>query len=530
MNKTIDISLAGLLFHLEETAYYKLKKYLEHVRNSLNNEDDIDEIINEIEARIAELLTQKQQNPNEVVNEKQIDEIIEVIGKPEDFEEEENKSANSSKIRKRLFRDPEHAMIGGVAAGFAHYLGIDITLMRLLFLILLFVTKGSFLFIYVLLWIIIPKAKTVSDKLKMKGAKVNLDNIVENVNSENENISSSNLGKNIEQVGAGVGEVLLKLVGLFLSFISGIVILALIISALAISPMSDLSLVINNDTAVMQHIGLPLMLLNTLVLLLVGIPFVLLFILGLKLLFPHIKMLSRNILLILGTIWIIAFVVLTVKSISGLAHKSFGTTVKESYLFSSPKDTLFLKVRDVSEMSVHNKLTKLTNDDITIDFKTSPDSKFHLLIYTYAQGISLKDAKKAGKEAEYPIKMDSVNGQLLLADKFFYPQKRAYSDYHLKITVQIPEGKFIKLGDLEEFFATKYNNGTLIYNHNGQIKKIPEEGGEEKEDTVDKMEIRGDNMKISIDDHGLKIKAKDKQGKNAVIEINEKGVQINKDR
>jgi len=529
MNKTIDISLTGLLFHLEESSYYKLKNYLQHVRNSLNAEEDIDEIMNEVEARIAELLLQKQKHPNEVVNEKQIEEIIEIIGKPEEFKEEEKESGFSHRIKKRLFRDPEHAMIGGVASGFAHYFGIDITLMRILFIILLFVTKGGFLLIYLLLWIIIPKARTVTDKLKMKGEEVSLDNIVENVSNEQDNVSKKALGENIERVGAGVGEVLLKLIGFLLSFISGIVILGLIISALAISPLSDFSMVINNDTTVLQHIGLPLVWLNVLVLLLVGIPFVLLFVLGLKLLFPHIKTLSRNILLILGTIWIISFIVLTVKSISGLAHKTFNTEVKESYAFTSSKDTLILKTQILNTDIINHQKT---DDDISIDFKNSPDNKFHLTLIKNAEGISYKEAKKAAQELEYPVIIDSLSGTIILPNEFLYPVKRAYSDYDLELVLKIPEGKFVKVKEMDSsfFYPLNCDENGVIYNQNGQIKCSTNEEEWKIDEENEKIEINGDNVQISIDEKGVKIKAKDTDGKKTVIKIDEKGVNVEKNK
>ena len=526
MNKTIDISLAGLLFHLEESAYYKLKNYLQHVRNSLKSQEDIDEIMNEVEARIAELLMQKQKNPNEVVNEKQIDEIIEIIGKPEDFEEEEEKPSPTAKIKKSLFRDPDHAMIGGVAAGFAHYLGIDVTLMRIIFLILLFVSQGSFILIYLLLWMIIPKARTVSDKLKMKGEKVNLDNIVENVSSDPGDKENPRMGGNLERVGAGLGEVLLKLIGVLLVFISGTVLLGLIISAFAISPLSDLSIIIDNDASVFQEIGMPLMWLNILALLLVGIPFALLFILGLKLLFPHIKTLSRNILLILGTIWIISFIILTVKSISGLAHKSFDARVIESVPLAIAKDTLQLKIQSLEAAAGQG----ISDSDISLDFQASPDDKFHIVMNKRAEGISLQEARKTAKEMRYTYKLDTLEGSLVLNDEFTYPKSRAYSDYELEIIIKIPKGKAIKISGITAnyFFGLDCEEGDVVYNDNGIIhcssKTLSVKGKKDKE----QIKISGDNVNISIGEDGVKIKAKDEDGSKAVIEINEKGVNIHK--
>ncbi len=529
MNKTIDISLAGLLFHLEESAYYKLKNYLQLVRNSLNSEEDTDEIMNEVEARIAELLMKKQTHPNEVVNEKQIDEIIEIIGKPEEFEDEEPEKRPEYSPKKSLFRDPDQAMIGGVAAGFAHYLGIDVTLMRILFLILLFVTKGSFLLIYILLWIIIPKAKTVSDKLKMKGEKVSLDNIVENVSNEQADMKNSPMGENIERMGAGLGEVILKLLGLFLAFISGIVLLGLIISALAISPLSDFSIIVNQDAAVFQHVGMPLMWLNILTLLLVGIPFALLFILGLKLLFPHIKSLSRNVLLILGTIWIISLIVLSVKTVSGIAHKSFDIEITESQTFYSPKDTLILKIND-NNVSVTNQ--QLTDDDIRIYFEESPDSLFHFRLVKTAEGINEKEARKAANKLVYPVDIDTLHHQIVLSSRFLYPAKYGYSDYDLEIFLMIPKGKAILIGENADDVYMNYDceEGEVIFNREGQIYCSNQNPEKDENDRREEIKIQGDGVNISIDEKGLKIKAKDKDGKKAVIEIDEKGVKVKKDR
>ncbi len=531
MNKTIDISLAGLLFHLEESAYYKLKNYLQHVRDSLKTEEDIDEIMNEVEARIAELLMQKQSYPNEVVSEKQIEDIINIIGKPEAFEDEESSIKNDFAVRKRLFRDPDHAMIGGVAAGFAHYLGIDITLMRLLFLILLFVTQGSFLLIYLLLWIIIPKAKTVTDKLKMKGEEVSLDNIVENVSNEQSVAKNSPIGENIEKVGAGLGDVVLKLLGLFLAFVSGVVLLALIISTLAISPLSDFSIVVNQEAAVFQNIGLPLMWLNILTLLLVGIPFALLFVLGLKLLFPHIKSLSKNILLILGTIWIISFVVLSVKTISGVSHKSYSTKVRKSTAFYMSQDTIVLKKKSDH---VFSDKKNLMDDDIEIRFESSPDSLFYLKQIVRAEGIDKKEAVRAAESVDYSYQIDSLDGTIALSPEFFYPSEYAYSDYDLKLILLIPKNKAVKIQDLNELYIDEFDceEGDILYNNHGEIYCSGENQKEitGKTKSGDKIEIKGEGVNISIDNQGLKIKAKDHDGENAEIEINEKGIKVKKNK
>lgn len=189
MKKVIDISLTGVLFHLEEDAYDDLKKYLKAIRKSLTEMEDTDEIMHEIEARIAELLLEKQNFPEQVINKQNIIDVITIMGKPEDYNVREEKTViyKNTKKKKSLFRDVDRSVLGGVAAGLAHYLGMNIIIVRLLFIILLFASSGTMILVYLILWIVIPKAKTVSDKLKMRGEDVNVEKIIQEITTDNSN-------------------------------------------------------------------------------------------------------------------------------------------------------------------------------------------------------------------------------------------------------------------------------------------------------------------------------------------------------
>src|SRR5210317_355152 len=120
MNKTININLGGIFFHIDELAYKKLRLYLDAIKRSLSDDPQgRDEILNDIELRIGELLSERIKDARQVVNENDIDEITKIMGKPEDYmvdEEmfEDNPNYRQKSNGKRLFRDPDDRFLGGV--------------------------------------------------------------------------------------------------------------------------------------------------------------------------------------------------------------------------------------------------------------------------------------------------------------------------------------------------------------------------------------------------------------------------------
>ena len=179
MNKTVNINLASTFFHIDESAYAKLKSYLKTLENGFRNTVGKEEILKDIEARIAELFQEIKTNSDYVISEADVDKIISVLGQPEDFitEEEEDFIQTEEPIRKKLFRDPDDNYIAGVASGLGHYFGIDASWIRLIWLFLVVFSGGTFITIYILFWILVPEAKTTVDKLKMKGKPVNISTI-----------------------------------------------------------------------------------------------------------------------------------------------------------------------------------------------------------------------------------------------------------------------------------------------------------------------------------------------------------------
>ncbi|PIE50166.1 MAG: hypothetical protein CSA38_04540 [Flavobacteriales bacterium] len=254
MNKTVSIALAGFSFMIEEHAYIKLNDYLKALRNSLEP-NEADEVMNDIEIRIVEILKDNT-SKREVVNDADIEEVISRIGKPEEIEEQEEayysqgKSKATSTEKKQLFRDPERQKVAGVCAGLSHYLGLDMTLIRLVWVLgpivlnIILETMGFkdngviplALITYIILWIVLPKAKTASDFLKMKGEPLNFDNlkkesskIIEFANESAEKVGKA-YDKNkviINQTGDSIGNIFRYFFGGIFAFIAISLILGL---------------------------------------------------------------------------------------------------------------------------------------------------------------------------------------------------------------------------------------------------------------------------------------------------------------
>lgn len=239
MKQTLTVNLNGIAFHIDQDAYQKLNDYLTQVRAHLNVNDDKDEIIADIEARIGEVFTEKlHQKRQEVVNIEMVQEIIDMLGQPTDYSDEaseEQAEPENKKHKKRFYRDEENGMIGGVAAGLAAYLGWDMVWVRLgmaLFcgLLLFFSFQVWPIFIYLLVWLIAPAAKTTAQRLEMRGEKVTIDNIASQVEK---NTEENKTAKTISKVAGVIAKIVFfcvigfaGLIGLIVLFTIGIALLA----------------------------------------------------------------------------------------------------------------------------------------------------------------------------------------------------------------------------------------------------------------------------------------------------------------
>jgi len=181
MNRIISVTINGIVFRIEEDAYSKLKNYLDEIKTHFAKEESSLEIISDIEAGIAEKFKESFSNrKDDVILIADVEKLILEMGRVEDIVEEKksDKPEPEIKIRKRLYRDPDDMFVAGVCSGLAAYFGIDPTFVRIAFVILTLI-NGIGILAYLILWLIVPMAKTSAQKLEMKGETANLNKIKE---------------------------------------------------------------------------------------------------------------------------------------------------------------------------------------------------------------------------------------------------------------------------------------------------------------------------------------------------------------
>lgn len=196
MKKVLDINLGGHKFTIDEDAYKELDVYLKTINKHFSTSSGFEDIIYDIEGRIAELL---EESGAQIVTLTKVKEIQKIMGTPEDFGAEPSDSQPSSD-QKRFFRNPDDKILGGVISGFAAYIGFrNLALLRVV--VFLMFLSGIGILPYLILWWIIPEALTASDKLAMKGEDININSIAKAVEDGVTEIKETveDLSKNFKQ-------------------------------------------------------------------------------------------------------------------------------------------------------------------------------------------------------------------------------------------------------------------------------------------------------------------------------------------
>ncbi len=516
MNKTININLGGFFFHIDENAYKKLNRYLEAIKKSLSDDPQgKNEIISDIEARISELLSEKITDARQVVNEGDIDEIIKIMGQPEDYMEAEEGYADTgytykkrNTTGKKLFRDGDDKFLGGVASGIAHYLEIDSIWIRLL-LIALFFGGGFGFLIYIILWILLPEAKTTAEKLQMEGEAVNIDNIEKKIREEfnsvsgkikdaaedvSEKIKNGNYKKTAAKAKSGfqdfldaLGKIILsifkiigKCIGVLLILISGAVLISFIIALFSVGSFEFLDF--GGDfihyPPFFYDATLPFWLLTLFTFITAGIPFLIVFILGLRILFSNIKQFSKATSLTLLGIWFVGIFALGFTAIEFGTSKAYdGTSIKKEATYFIAKDTIRLKVVNDDTIYYQDKLrrsskhieveingeTKLYSNNIKIDVDKSNSEESYLQIRKKSEGRKRSKANKNAAAIEYQYIID---GNTLALDAFFLSQeKNRTKNEQVFITLFVPENTTVVFDTSSRNFLHNVENIQEVYDH-----------------------------------------------------------------
>lgn len=494
MNKTININLAGRFFHVDENAYAHLQKYLDAVRATLSPEDSIEEIMNDIEARIAELFSESMTSNDQVITLSRVKEIIDIMGQPQDFDPEgaaEPNAAEQYKSIKQLFRDEENKYLGGVTSGLGHYLGIDCLWIRLIWLLLFFFSSGTFFMIYILFWILVPAAKSTSDKLKMKGEPINISNIEKRVKEGydkfSDNMKSVDYDKYGNQVKRGSNRVvevignLLKGTLTVLAKLLGVLMLIFSITTLlglAFGLFSAGSLEFWGQADLIQYYQavsvaqIPFWALLTIVFLAVGIPFIVLFIVGLKLLIQNLKSMGWTPKILIFALWIASILALI---FFGAKHATFSSVTgqfqREIPLPISKNDSLTLTMnqsllsgrsseRDDDfkiKMDADNNPSIVTNNVRLIVRSTQKEEGF-IKVDSYADGATLDEAQDKAMQINYQIQY--TDGVLELDPFLTTDLAHKYRDQHVEVIVYLPTGSVL----WADHNTHSYHQNTRAYN------------------------------------------------------------------
>ena len=179
MKKVINIGIGGRSFVIDEDAYQQLEKYLEKFRDKIGMGVQTKDVMEDLEQRISELFAESLKSEQEVVNLSLVSKIISQLGMPDGSpaDDDFNSFETVNKVvTKRLYRDPDSRVIGGVCSGLAYYLNVDVVLVRVLFCIA-FMLGGVGFWGYIIFWIVTPLANTASKKCEMRGLPVTAENL-----------------------------------------------------------------------------------------------------------------------------------------------------------------------------------------------------------------------------------------------------------------------------------------------------------------------------------------------------------------
>lgn len=535
MNKTVNINLGGTFFHIDEYAYQKLKKYLDAVRRSLNDDPQgVDEIIKDIEARISELLSAKVKNVRQVVSDEDIDEVIVVMGQPEDyqidedvFSEEPKRTAYASRKRK-LYRDPDDKFLGGVASGLSYYFDVDVVWIRVGWLIATFGLGFGFL-LYIILWIIIPEAKTTAEKLEMQGEEVNISNIEKKIRNDfdyakehisqavqdvgdalkdgYENVASSLKKKDTKRsksrsgIHTFVDSIVAIISSFFLvfgKFIGVILIIAaigslvtLIISLFTASTFDfwGVNELFDGRIQMTNITDIPMWLLSLILLFLIGIPMLGLFFLGLSILSSKDRIVSRTTKFAMLGVWLIALfatIFLSTKELAEFANEGMVITKKELVL--APTDTLTIKMRNNDEYYTnnnrwHNSIFKTVLDgdeerqysnNVKFSAEIADDNQLRLKIQKSAYGRSITKAREIADEITYTI--DTAD-DLLLLDNYFLTSSK-FRNQEIRVILYVPKSYRIKLDQNTSYYLGYSRNTSDLYRSSmaGHLFQMSEKG------------------------------------------------------
>ena len=497
MNKTLTINLANSIFNIDENAYQALQRYLEAVKKYLTGTQGNEEILADVEARISELFSEKLTPEKQVIVLQDVEQIIQVMGQPEDYSIDEDifdevpKTKTSTRVKK-LYRDGDQKLMGGVCSGIGHYLSIDPLWIRLLFIVFLF--GGGFSVItYIILWAIVPEATTTAQKLDMQGEAANLSNIekkikegfdsvsdtvknadykgVENAVKEGGNSFIKALGDFIGIIFSTMGKIIStifnlfgKFIGLLLILIGSATLLGLFFGlfTVGILDLSNLSGI--HFFPLINASELPIWVLSILLFLAVGIPFYGLLYVGLTVVAKNLKKMGNITKVSLFSIWFVAvgcLIFFGIKQANSFSVR--GNQIEQVSLFDANNigvqvpDTLYLMAKSSEHFEYldHNFFDGIaisydTNGNevlyskrVSVNIKNTIENNISIKTYKSAHGYSYEDAKNRATALSY--NMEQIGNTLYFEDYFISTPNQKMRNQKIEMSLIIPNETIVKI-------------------------------------------------------------------------------------
>jgi phage shock protein PspC (stress-responsive transcriptional regulator) len=581
MNKTVTINISGIIFHIEEDAFESLSKYLADIKSYFSNTEGGNEIMSDIESRIAELLQERTSASKQVVLMSDVEVVKNVMGKPEDFGGEHTKKETENrnngynneyqqKTKRKLFRDPDDKAIGGVCSGLAAYFDVDTVWIRLAMFLLIFF-GGLSLWVYIILWMVIPQAKTTADKFAMRGEPANINNIYQSFKEEAEDVKNrfnknkdsyrqqfKDTGRTVKNNGSiflhGLFNLIGRAIGLFLLILGCVLLFTYVLSVFGIS-FADSNIHASHWKSVIFESTSNYVLGVIAFIIVFGIPVFMLVYAGIKLLF-RLSYSNKWLNLSLGMLWLLGLIIGIYVTASTLMQFSENTKLKEVVELKSLGDTIVVKLNPV-----YNTLKQLnvekdgdldtelnnqhggyhfaeTSNGLSIigfaglDVIESSNDSVEMVIYQSAKGKTKKEANANAKAISYTYQQSG--NQLIFDEVFSVAAGTKFRVQEVDLKLKLPKGKVIYfdksvkhlLDDVEN--TTNTWDGDMVArrwkmtekglecidcNNLDNLKNDEDETDEKKKNITinnEGIKVNGDEAEIKIDGNGVRIKTKDK--------------------
>ncbi len=522
MNKTVTANISGVAFHIEADAYEKLHQYLNTIKTYFKDSDGTEEIMADIEARIAELFKEKLGLGRDLITMENVKQVVEIMGEPEAYMDEESTENYSNADKgfysdereqthtnfsyRKLYRDEENNALGGVCSGLGYYFGIDRIWLRIGFLIAVF-GFGTGFFLYLILWAIIPKAKTTSEKLEMKGEPINAENIGNTIKDEFNNfkkkVDSNNTPQFVKKTESAamtffifLGNVLrffFKFLGKALGLAFLLAGIAGIITLIVFVLSGPFEMTVNNanfnhfwTTDITQlyftsnaffYMGL------TGVFMVVLVPLAGTLYLGARLLF-NVPSSNRIINFSAICLIIIGAILISISTTTTAADYSMEQRKTEIILLTElQSDTIYLESigntysayrRGAQDVFIEND--QIFMDEIEVDIVKSTNDWYELKLKKSAQG---KSQKIAGLRAEnIMVEFEVEHNHLKISPLISVPSSDKVRDQNVKMSIGIPMGATVYLSESANDVIYDIENETNMYDGSmiGHYWKMTEVG------------------------------------------------------